>query len=436
MPETPTDTDVLVIGAGLAGLGAATALGRLGVPAIVLEAADRIGGRAWTAYPAELGGVWFDMGAVWLHSAEHNPLVPIARAAGDTLLRSDELRRERLFVGAREATAAEYAGYRGSWDRFEAMTDQLLRELPDAPLSAVADHLADDPWALTVEAWEGPVICVAEAEAFSLRDWRRNALEGSNLVPEGGIGAFVARRLGEGLDIRLNAPVTRLRWNGSGGQVAAETPHGTLTAGAAIVTVSTGVLAAEAIAFDPPLPVEVQQCVDALPMGLAMKVVLRARGPDRLDLPLHCSVERQVTRRGDRLVPFQCWPYARDYVQGWIGGDVAWDLARAGDAAAVDFALERLRIIFGSRVDALLRGGGHLVTHWEADPFVRGAYSWVRAGDADARLRLGQPLSGGHLMFAGEACHDGLAGTLAGAWLSGGQAAETAAAAVRRHGRA
>ena len=430
MPETPTDTDVLVIGAGLAGLGAAATLRRHGVGAVVLEAAGRIGGRAWTTHPPELGGVWFDMGAVWLHSAEHNPLVPIARAAGDTLLRSDELRRERVFVGSREATPAEYADYHNSWGRFEATADRLLRDLPDAPLSAVADHLPGDPWALTVEAWEGPVICVAEAEDFSLRDWRRNALEGSNLVPQGGIGAFVALRLGEGLDIWLNTPVTRLHWNGPGGQIAAETPRGTLTARAAIVTVSTGVLAADAIAFDPPLPVEVRQCADAMPMGLAMKVALRANGPDRLDLPLHCSVERQVMRRGDRLVPFQCWPYGRDYVQGWIGGDVAWDLARAGDAAVVDFALERLRTIFGSRVDQLFRGGGHLVTHWETDPFIRGAYSWVGVGQADARMRLGQPLGDGHLLFAGEACHDGLAGTLAGAWLSGEQAAKTAAQAV------
>lgn len=430
MPETPTDTDVLVIGAGLAGLGAGNTLRRLGVNAIVLEAADRIGGRAWTAYPEQLGGVWFDMGAVWLHSAEHNPLVPIARAAGDTLLRSDELRRERLFVGTREATPGESADYQAAWGRFEATTDRLLRGQPDAPLSAVADHSPGDAWALTIEAWEGPVICVAEAEDFSLRDWRRNALEGSNLVPQGGIGAFVARRLGEGLDIRLNTPVTRLRWNGPGGQVTAETSRGTLTARAAIVTVSTGVLAADVIAFDPPLPPEIRQCLDAMPMGLAMKVALRANGPDRLDLPLHCSVERQVARRGDRLVPFQCWPYSRDYVQGWIGGAAAWELAEAGDAAAVDFALERLRVIFGSRVDRLFRRGGYLVTHWEADPFVRGAYSWVRVGHADARERLGQPLSDGHLLFAGEACHDGLAGTLAGAWLSGEQAADTAAAAV------
>ena len=78
-------------------------------------------------------------------------------------------------------------------------------------------------------------------------------------------------------------------------------------------------------------------------MGLAMKVALRATGPDRLDLPLHCSVDRQVKRSGDPTMGFQCWPYKRDYVQGWVGGPVAWELARAGEAAAVDFALGQLR---------------------------------------------------------------------------------------------
>src|SRR5215468_4494517 len=115
-----SDVDVVVIGAGLAGLGAATALRDAGRTAIVLEAADRIGGRAWTTRPAELGGVWFDMGAVWLHSAEINPLVPIAEAAREELLRSDELRRERTFIGQRLATQEESDDYAGSWGRFEA----------------------------------------------------------------------------------------------------------------------------------------------------------------------------------------------------------------------------------------------------------------------------------------------------------------------------
>jgi monoamine oxidase len=418
-----TDTDVVVIGAGLAGLGAATELRRRGRRCVVLEASGRIGGRAWTEHPEELGGAWFDMGAVWLHDAEHNPLVPLARAAGVPLLRSDELRQERTYAGGRLLTAAERAAYDGAWDRYEAAADRLLAAQDDVPLAAVAASLPDDPWAPTVEAWEGPVICVVDADRFSTRDWRRNALGGSNLVPDGGIGAFVAAHLGRGLDIRLHTPATRIAWAGPGGRVRVDTPSGALTAGACIVTVSTGVLAAGVLRFDPPLPGSVQDCVAALPMGLAVKVVLRATGPDRLDLPLHTSVDRQVARGGDPFLPFQCWPFGRDYVQGWIGGGLAWELARAGEAAVVDHALAQLRALFGGRVDRLFAGGSHLVTRWDADPWVRGAYSYAVPNGWAARDRLREPLADGHLLFAGEACNVPYASTLAGAWISGQQAA-------------
>lgn len=414
-----TDTDVIVIGAGLAGLGAATALRERRIPCVVLEAGGRIGGRAWTAHPPELGGVWFEMGAIWLHSAERNPLVSIARAAGEALLRANELRRTRTFVGMREATRSEYADYDDAWDRYEAIADEILAATPDAPLAAVADRCTDDPWALTVEAFEGPVICVAEAEKFSLRDWRTNVLGGSNLVPDGGIGAFVERRLAAGLDIRLGTPATRIVWNAPGGRVSVETPRGVLSARHCIVTVSTGVLASGTLSFHPTLPAATQDAIAGLPMGLAMKVVLRATGTDRLDLPMHCSVDRRITHRGEQLMPFQCWPFGRDYVQGWIGADTAWALARDGEAAAVEFALAQLRAIFGGRVDRLFAGGARLVTRWDADPWTRGAYSWVPVGQADARRRLAEPVGDGHLLFAGEACHDGFAGTLAGAWISG-----------------
>jgi len=421
-----TDTDVAVIGAGLAGLGAAAALRAKGRRCVILEASERVGGRAWTTNPESLGGVWFDMGAVWFHDAEHNPLVTIARTASEKLLRSDEIRTERTYVGTRLATNDEAEAYDGAWSRFESAADMLLRDGADVSLADVTASLPDDPWAATIEAWEGPVICATDATRFSARDWRRNALGGSNLVPDGGIGAFVGRRLIDGIDIRLNTPVTRIRWGGLGGRVTIDTANGTLTAGACIVTVSTGVLASGALVFEPALPADIQDSIHALPMGLAMKVALRANGPDRLDLPLHCSIDRRVERSGGSLMPFQCWPFGRDYVQGWIGGSVAWDLARAGEAAAIDYALGQLRALFGGRVDRLFAGGGTLVTHWDANRWIGGAYCYAVPGQAHARDRLGVPLAGGHLMFAGEACNVPYAGTLAGAWISGQAAAKAA----------
>jgi monoamine oxidase len=421
------DFDVVVIGAGLAGLGAATTLRQQGRTAVILEAADRIGGRAWTTYPEQLGGVWFDMGAMWLHNAEHNPLVPIVEAKGETLVRSDATRTERTFVGPRPANQAELDDYAGAWPRFEAAADRLLQPgMPDVALNEVARTLPDDPWATTVECWEGSVVCNVDAPQYSLLDWKRNVLKGSNVAPQGGIGSFVQRRLGEGLDIRLSTRVTRIAWGGAGGSITVQTDRGTLTARSCIVTVSTGVLRSGAIVFDPPLPPRTQECLDALPMGLAIKVLLRATSADRLDLPPSCLVDRQVAAN-ELLVLLQCWPQNRDYVQGWIGGGTAWALHRDGDAAAIDYTRNELRRLFGGRADRLFDGGATLVTHWGADPLVRGSYAYVAPGDADARSRLAEPLADGHLLFAGEACHVGFAGTLGGAWLSGQAAAALAA---------
>ena len=425
-----TDVKVVIVGAGAAGLGAARALRARGLNAVVLEASRRIGGRAWTVHPPKLGGVWFDMGAIWLHAAERNPLTPIARAAGATLLNSVDLRTERTFVGGRLATEAELADYDDAPRRFEATAADLLARMDDAPLAAVARARPDDPWALTVEAWEGPVISVADAEACSLQDCICNALSGSNLVPDGGIGDFIANHLGADLDIRLNTSVSCITWSGPGGAVELTTSAGTLRASACIVTASTGVLGSEAIRFDPPLPSATREAIAALPMGLAIKVALRATGPDRLDLPIHCALDHQVRHSGDPFMIFQCWPYGRDYVQGWIGGSPAWELARQGDAAVRDFALAELRSRFGARVDKLFASGAFLVTHWDAEPWIRGAYCYATPGHADARAVLGTPLADGRLAFAGEACHVGLAGTLGGAFLSGEAAAAAVAAAI------
>ena len=425
-----TETDIVIVGGGVAGLAAAAAVRDAGKRSVVLEASGRVGGRAWTDTPASLGGVWFDMGAIWFHDAENNPLTHIARAAGDRLLRSDELRTERTFAGTRLATDAELADYDGAWRRYDEAAKAAIAAHGDVSLADVTAQLPDDAWAPTIEAWEGPVICVADADKFSALDWRRNALGGANLMPEGGIGAFVQRRLTAGLDIRLNTPVTRIRWNGPGGAVAAETSSGTITAGACVVTVSTGVLAAGALSFDPVLPARVSDAVQALPMGLAIKIVLRANGPDRLDLPGHCSIDYQVPRSGQALMPVQAWPLGRDYVQGWIGGSAASELARQPEEAAGDFLRSHLRGLFGGRVDRLFPDPPAVVTHWDADPWVRGAYCYAVPGQAYARDTLAEPVADGHLMFAGEACHVGYAGTVAGAWISGRRAAEAALAAI------
>ncbi len=424
--------DVVVVGAGVAGLAAADAVRRAGRSALVLEAGNRVGGRAWTVRPASLGGAHFDMGAIWLHAAETNPLTPIARDAGETMLNADAVRHRRLFIAGRPATSAECGDYDASRDRYEAEADRLLAAgEDDMPLARVAEELASDPWAVTVETWEGPVICVADAAAFSLRDWKNNILEGGNILLGGGLGDFVRRRLAPPDGLHLETPVTAIRWQERGG-VAVETPRGTVAAGAAVVTVSTGVLAAGAIRFEPGLPAAVQESVAGLPMGLALKVVLRAAGADRLDLPPHTSLAKRFERSGEPAGVFNAWPWGYDYLSAWIGASTAWELTRAGPAAADDFARAELRSLLGGRIDRAFVFGPALVSGWGTDPLFRGAYAYARPGHADARRMLGEPLGDGRLVFAGEATHPTLAGTVGGAWETGQRAAGAVLAGLGR----
>ncbi len=415
--------DVVVVGAGVAGLAAAGAVRRAGRSVLVLEAGARVGGRAWTVRPPALGGAHFDMGAIWLHAAETNPLTPIARAAGEPMLDADASRSRRLFVDGRPATAAERADYDAAWDRYEAEADRLLAAgTGDVPMARVAENLASDPWAVTIETWEGPVICVADAAAFSLRDWRNNILDGGNILLADGLGEFVRRRLVPPDGVHLETPVRAIRWQERGG-VAVETPRGTVTAGAVVVTVSTGVLAAGAIRFEPGLPDAVRASIAGLPMGLALKVVLRAAGTDRLDLPPFTSLAKRFERSGEPAIVFSAWPWNYDYLSAWIGASTAWELTRAGTAAAEDFARAELRALLGARIDRALRPGAALVSAWGTDPLFRGAYAYATPGHAEARLALGKPLADGRLVFAGEATHPTLAGTVGGAWETGERAA-------------
>jgi len=143
------------------------------------------------------------MGAVWLHDAEHNRAVPIAQFAGDVLLRSDEIARATL-CPAPASDPEGSAFHDGAWISSRPAADNLLRTHPDVTLADVTLSLPHDSWAATVEAWEGPVICVADA-ARSAPRLAAHALA-EHLVPEGGIGAFVIRRLTACLDHPLNTP--------------------------------------------------------------------------------------------------------------------------------------------------------------------------------------------------------------------------------------
>ncbi len=417
-------TDIVVVGAGVAGLAAAAALRRGGIDCTVLEATGRVGGRAWTDRPAALHGAPFDHGASWLHAAERNPLADLARALGDKLTGGGAWVRH-VRVGDRRATEAEMAAYDAAWERFSEVASARAAQSPDVSLAEAVAGLREDPWTATVETFESTLIAAADPADFSVRDWHLNELSGSNLSVPDGVGSLVLRRLAPlAGPVRLATPVTCIAWNDGG--VAVTTPGGTLSAQACIVTVSTGVLAAGGIEFVPALPASQQAAIAGLPMGLLSKVALAAGG-DRLGLAPGTSLHRRVAHAGDPAMFFQMWPGGRDHVVGFVGARAAWELSRAGPEAAEAFARDELRALLGNRADVGFAGA--VATGWGADPAFLGAYAYARPGQADARAAMDAPL--GRLLFAGEAwCTDGLAGTVGGAFLSGERAAAMAAAAL------
>lgn len=410
----PSDPDVVVIGAGCAGIAAARALAARGRSCIVLEAGPRVGGRAYTE--SESLGLPFDHGTSWLHQAEDNPLTPLARGLGLPLIDHDTLRDRRLFTRGRFATPAERADFTAAEHAFWTAIEAAAADgAPDRPASDAAPH--GGRWDATIAHWEGAQICAAELHRMSLHDLAATALDGPNLITREGIGGLVAR-LAEGLPVKLRARVDRLRWGARG--VVAEGSFGSVSAHAAIVTASTGVLAAGGITFDPPLPAATQQAIADLPMGLLTKIAFRADDPAALDLPPFASVRRAVEAPGDRPMSFLSRLFHDPLLIGFCGGAQAWEMLR--DAPALEAAARtEIATIFGARAAAAL--GRATATRWGEDPFFRGAYTHAVPGAQAARRVLGAPLADGRLCFAGEATHPRFAATVAGAWLSGIDAA-------------
>ncbi len=418
------DADVLVVGAGIAGLAAATAARARGSSVIVLEAGGRTGGRAWTSGPAVLGGLPFDHGAQWLHDAETNPLVPLARRRGE-IVRPDQNFADRLCIPGGASAAAAFRTAADAWR--DAVTG-LLRE-PDMSLFDAASHVAADPWAATVEAWEGSIIAAADADLLSLRDWADNELAGENFVAERGLGAMLGRLFSPAAEgVRLRTAVTGVALERNGVRVTST--GGDLLAGAVIVTVSTGVLRSGGMGFSPSLPQQTLAALDGLPMGLLSKVVLPASGPDRLGLASDAEVFDRLAERGAPFMPMMMWPDGGAYAVGFIGGRAAWSLAAApGESAS--FMRDELVRLLGRAARGAFAANDYLATDWGTNPLFLGAYAYAKPGHAGARAVLAEPIWDGRLIFAGEACAaGGKAGTVAGAYESGCRAAALVAARV------
>lgn len=416
----PSDPDVVVIGAGAAGLSAARRLMAAGKSVVILEAADRIGGRAYTE--ATRLGVPFDHGCAWLQGPADLPLVSLARERGYTLLDHDNA-TEALFVGDRRANAAERRAYYSTWGKIEA----ALERAADRDVAASAVIPRDNGWSGAVQSWIGPMDSGVDLGELSTADYNAFAERETNYLIEEGLGTLIAAA-GQGLPVRLSTPATAIDWSGE--EVAVTTPDGTLRARAAIITVSTGVLRGGGLRFAPELPDWKQDAIANLPMGLLTKIVLKTDGA-RFGL----SDSGWLTYKTGGEIPakacfFLTLPFGQPLMVGFVGGALGWEMAEAGEAAALEFATDELDSLFGSDARRHITGG--LMTDWATNPLTLGAYASAMPGRFDARAALARPV-GGRIFFAGEAVAGGHIQLVSGAWMSGDATARAVVQSLDRH---
>jgi monoamine oxidase len=403
--------DLIIVGAGAAGIAAAHAARDSGLRVIVLEAGERVGGRAYTDF--ESLSEPFDHGCQWLHSADINPLTPLAERYGF------RYRRDGINIRIHDGTwwlsdriTHEYQSMMG--DTYDRIADSGDRGEDIAAEACIeTGDPASDRWApLFRRGFTGYM--AASPARVSVFDTSRYAQTGENWPVESGMGALVAhlaRELPRSIEVRLDCPVKSVDWGES--EVMVGTLDGMLITKAVLVTVSTGVLAGDRLKFFPLLPDWKLEAIARVPMGHAEKVAFEFADDPFAGTESHFAIPDWPDAPD---ASFLVHPFDRPVATAFLGGDLAAGLCREGPAAMIDFSQELLVRMFGA--DILKQVRRVKPTRWTVDPCFGGAYSVLSPGGGESRAALARPLND-RVFFAGEATSAHAFSTAHGAWQSG-----------------
>jgi monoamine oxidase len=407
----PREADIVVIGAGAAGIAAARRILAANHKVIVIEATGEVGGRCLT--DAETFDVPFDRGARWMRNPDTNPMIRLARSSGLDVYPAPLGRKIR--IGRRFARAGETEEFFSTLVRANRAIDDASRGKVDVSCASVLPKDLGD-WAGTAEFVLGANATGKDLKDLSAVD-KVHALERNAAIAcRQGLGTLIAK-LGEQVPLALSTPASRVAW--SGRDVTVETPAGKIAARAAIVTVSSNVLAAGNIKFTPEIPKRQLDAAAKLNLGSYDRIVLQLPG-NPLGLVRDDIVIEQSNSTRTALLFANMGPSSLCSID--VAGSFGRDLSSQGEPAMVAFAVEWLTKLFGSEWAAAVDKSS--ATRWNAAPFVQGAMSVAAPGAQPSRKVLTEPI--GCMFLAGEATHETLWGTVDGAWESGERAAEAA----------
>ncbi|MGL4291922.1 MAG: flavin monoamine oxidase family protein [Phreatobacter sp.] len=412
-----SDFDVVIIGAGAAGLAAAVGLAAAALDVLVLEARDRVGGRAETVRLAPAPDIGFpvDLGCGWLHSADVNPLVPMIESLGFELDRTPAAWQRQS--GEQHFSMADQRLFAEAFDAFEARIDAAARTGIDR--SAADLFEPGNRWNPLMDAvssyYNG-----TEFERVSVLDYTAYRDTEVNYRVRAGYGAAIAA-LGRAVTVQCGCAVQRIDHGRK--PIRLSTAKGEIDTHTVIVTVPTPHLAEGRIQFSPALERKAE-AAGHLPLGLANKAFFALAEPESVTEGSHFfgRIDRAET------ASFHVRPYGRPFIEAFVGGRHARALESAGDGAIAAFALDELKDLMGR--DFIRRLTPIAETGWLRDPWALGAYSHALPMHSGARAVLAAPTDD-RLFWAGEATHPTVFSTAHGAWASGLRAAEEVLAALK-----
>ena len=411
----PREADIVVIGAGAAGVAAARRIMAANRKVIVVEATNQIGGRCQT--DSSTFEVPFDRGARWMHNPDTNPMIKLARAAGLEITTAPS--GQKIRIGRRNARPGETEEFLAALVRANRAIDDASRRLDVSCASVLPKDLGD--WAGAAEFVLGANFAGKDLKDLSVGDKARAQDRNTAIACRQGLGTLIAK-LGEQVPLSLSTPANRISWGSR--DVTVETPSGKIAARAAVITVSSNVLAAGNIKFTPDIPKRTLEAAGRLTLGSYDRIALQMPGN-----PLGLSRDDVVIEQSNstRTALLYANMGSSSLCSIDVAGSFGRDLSAQGERAMVAFATEWLTKLFGS--DAANAVKKSSATRWDAAPFALGAMSAAGPGGQASRKILTEPI--GCMYLAGEATHETLWGTIDGAWESGERAAE---AALRRIG--